>query len=222
MGIINLADAKVAYEGQVLPAINLISKLQTQLHEAASRIAVIATTLGDLQTALLNSHTVEVKLTLSKEDYGKFRVIGGMDDNERIRKAVMTVIHPEESGISPNPGEFRPTAPPDSHPLVTPSPEPILPSNPEPQMAERILQVQLVDEEPAKMKKSTTKCSRCQSLIDLPEASNELLPVEIKCGKCGAKYIVKSKAASAEKFDRTGFESLDESAYGKLFAMLST
>ena len=82
MGIINLADAKVAYEGQVLPAINLISKLQTQLHEAASRIAVIATTLGDLQTALLNSHTVEVKLTLSKEDYGKFRVIGGMDDND--------------------------------------------------------------------------------------------------------------------------------------------
>ena len=222
MGIINLADAKVAYEGQVLPAINLISKLQTQLQETAARMAAIATTLGDLQTALLNSHTVEVKLTLSKEDYGRFRAMGGMDDNERIRKAVMTVIHPEESGISPNPGEIRPTAAPDFRPLVTPPPEPILHPNPEPQRGERILQEQLVDEEPPNFKKSTTKCPRCQSLIDLPETSSNLLPVEIKCGKCGAKCLVKSKAVSAEKSDRTGFESLDESAYGKLFALLST
>jgi hypothetical protein len=88
MGIINLADVKVSYEGQTLPAINLISKLQTQLRDAASRIAAIAETLGDLQTALLNSHTVEVKLTLSKEDYGRFKSMEGMDDSERIRKAL--------------------------------------------------------------------------------------------------------------------------------------
>jgi len=222
MGNINLEDAKVAYEGQMLPAINLISKLQTQLQEAASRMAAIATTLGDLQTALLNSHTVEVKLTLSKEDYGRFRSMGGMDDNERIRKAVLTAIHPEESGIFPSPGEFRPTAPPDFRPLGTPSPEPILPSNPEPEMTERILQEQLVDEEPVNIKKSTAKCPRCQSLIDLPKATNDLLPVEIKCGKCGAKCLVKPKAISGEKSNRTGFESLDESAYGKLFDTLST
>ncbi|MBI5592109.1 MAG: hypothetical protein HY881_16720 [Deltaproteobacteria bacterium] len=220
MGIINLADAKVAYEGQMLPAINLISKLQTQLQEAASRIAAIATTLGDLQTALLNSHTVEVKLTLSKEDYGRLRSMGGMDDNERIRKAVMTVIHPEESGISPNPGEIRQAPPADFRPLVTPAPEPVPPS-PEPRRMERILQEQLVDEEPAKIKKPTTKCPRCQSPIDLPEASNDPLPVEIKCGNCGAKCLVKSKAANAEKPERPGFESLDESAYGKLFDILS-
>ena len=222
MGIINLADAKVAYEGQLLPAINLISKLQTQLQEAASRMAAIATTLGDLQTALLNSHTVEVKLTLSKEDYGRLRSMGGMDDNERIRKAVMSVIHPEESGSSPNPGEFRPTVPPDFLALVTPSPEPVLPSTPEPHLVERILQERLGDEEPANSKKPTTICPRCQSLIDLPEASNNQLPVEIKCGKCSAKYLVKSKAMSAEKFDRTGFEPLHESPFGKLFDTLST
>ena len=97
MSTINLADAKVSYEGQNLPAINLISKLQTQLQEAAYRMAAIASTLGDLQAALLNSNTVEVKLTLSKEDFGRFRSLGGMDDSERIRKAVMTLIHPEEA-----------------------------------------------------------------------------------------------------------------------------
>ena len=222
MGVINLADAKVAYEGQMFPAINLISKIQTQLQEVASRMIAIATTLGDLQTSLLNSHTVEVKLTLSKEDYDRFRSMGGMDDSERIRKAVMTVIHPEESGIAPNAGELRSTALSGSHNKVTPLAKPIPPSNTEHHLVERILQEQIVTEEPANIKKSTTRCPRCQSPIDLPEASNDLLPVEIKCGKCGAKCLVKSKAASAEKSDRTGFESIDESAYGKLFDMLST
>jgi len=107
MGIINLADANVSYEGQTLPAINLISRLQTQLREAACRIATIAETLGDLQTALLNSHTVEVKLTLSKEDYGRFKSMEGMDDSERIRKAIMTVIHPKEADISIKTGRVK-------------------------------------------------------------------------------------------------------------------
>jgi len=222
MSVINLADAKVAYEGQMFPAINLISKLQTQLQEVASRMIAIATTLGDLQTALLNSHTVEVKLTLSKEDYDRFRSMGGMDDSERIRKAVMTVIHPEESGIAPNTGELRPTALPDSRHKATPLPKLLPTANPEPHLVERILQEQIVAEESANIKKSATRCPRCQSPIDLPESSNDLLPVEIKCGKCGAKCLVKSKAVSAEKSVRTGFESLDESAYGKLFDMLST
>ena len=96
MNIINLEDAKVSYEGQTLPAVDLIGKLQTQLREAASRMAAIAETLGDLQTSLLNSHTIEVKLTLSKDDYDKFRSLGGMDDNERIRKALMDMFHPKE------------------------------------------------------------------------------------------------------------------------------
>jgi len=217
MGTINLADAKVAYEGQMLPAINLIGKLQTQLQEAACRIAAIATTLGELQTALLNSHTVEVKLTLSKEDYERLRSMGGMDDNERIRKAVMTAIHSEESANSQNPGEPRHATRSVIRTLDTPDP----PSIPDPEPAERILQKPPADKAHANMKKSTTKCPRCQSPIDLPETPNDLLPVEIQCGNCGAKCLVKSKAASTEKSDETGFESLDESAYGKLYDMLS-
>jgi hypothetical protein len=111
MGMINLADVLVSYEGQTLPAIHLISRLQTQLREATGRIATIAETLGVLQTALLNSHTVEVKLTLSKEDYGRLRSLEGVDDSERIRKAIMAVIHPEGAGISIKTSESRPAAP---------------------------------------------------------------------------------------------------------------
>lgn len=201
MGIINLADAKVSYEGQTLPAINLISKLQTQLREAACRIATIAETLGDLQTALLNSHTVEVKLTLSKEDYGRFKSTEGMDDSERIRKAIMTVIHPEEAGISREAGESRPAvpfvesspAPPpvESTPMITKSAEPIQSPVPELQPIEKTLQEQPIASEPAIKKKSTTKCPTCQSLIDLPEMLNDEWPVELKCGNCGAKCLMK-------------------------------
>jgi DNA-directed RNA polymerase subunit RPC12/RpoP len=182
MSTINLTDAKVSYEGQNLPAINLISKLQTQLQEAACRMAAIASTLGDLQAALLNSNTVEVKLTLSKEDFGRFRSLAGVDDSERIRGAVMTLIHPEEAKIPPNPIEFQPVA--------TKAAEPVLPNGPESEAAERIFPGQPVAAEPSLKKISTTKCPRCQSLIDLPEVSNDQWSVEIKCGNCGAKYLV--------------------------------
>ena len=201
MGIINLADANVSYEGQTLPAINLISKLQTQLREAASRIAAIAETLGDLQTALLNSHTVEVKLTLSKEDYGKFKSMEGTDDSERIRKAIMTVIHPEETDISTKAVESSPAvplvgsspAPPpvESAPMITKSGEPIHPPVPEPQFVEKTLQEQPIVSEPVIKKKSTTKCPTCHSLIDLPEMLNDQWPVELKCVTCGAKCLLK-------------------------------
>ena len=187
MGNINLADAKVSYEGQELPAINLISKLQTQLQEAACQIAAIAATLGDLQAALLNSKTLEVKLTLSKEDFGRFKALGGSDDNERIRNAVMAVIHPEEAVSTDRPSELRY--------VITRAVEP-LPDR-ESQPAERILARQpLVATSPLK-KALTTKCPRCQSLIDLPESSNDQWSVEIKCDVCDAKYLVKSQTLSA-------------------------
>jgi len=201
MGLINLADAKVSYEGQTLPAINLVSRLQTQLREAACRIATIAETLGDLQTALLNSHTVEVKLTLSKEDYGRFKSMEGMDDSERIRKAIMTAIHPKEADISIEAGESRPVAPfvesspapppVESAPVITKSAEPTHSPTPEPQAVKKTLPEQPVASETAIIKKSTTKCPTCQSLIDLPETLNYEWPVELKCGTCGAKCLMK-------------------------------
>ncbi len=193
MSTIDLANVKISYEGQNLPAINLISKLQTQLLEAAGRMAAIASTLGDLQAALLNSNTVEVKLTLSKEDFGRFRSLEGMDDSERIRQAVMALIHPEETELSRGPVassfQFRP---------VTSKPaEPVGHHAPELQPFEQTVDEKPITVQPVIQKRSTTKCPRCQSLIDLPEASNDQWSVEIQCGTCGAKYLVKPQTVSA-------------------------
>jgi hypothetical protein len=201
MGMINLADAKVSYEGQTLPAINLISKLQTQLREAACRIATIAETLGDLQTALLNSHTVEVKLTLSKEDYGRFKSMEGLDDNERIRRAIMSVIHPEEpvvsskavaSGTALTDVVSKPAhLPVESAPVFPEPAEPIGPPVPEPRPVEKILPERPFTSEPVIMKKPTTQCPTCHSPIDLPETLTDEWPMELKCGTCGAKCLLK-------------------------------
>ncbi len=223
MSTINLADAKVSYEGQNIPAINLLSKLQTQLQEVACRLATIASTLGDLQAALLNSETIEVKLTLSREDFGRLRSLGGVDDSERIRKAVMTLIHPEEAELPPTPVESRPAGTPSEsrpvaspvyefRPVITKAAEPALSHHPQPQP---------IAAEPPIKKKSTTNCPTCQSPIDLPEMSNDQWSVEIQCGNCGAKSLVKSKTVSAGKTDKVGFASPDEAGYRKLFDTLS-
>jgi DNA-directed RNA polymerase subunit RPC12/RpoP len=178
MSTINLADAKVSYEGQELPAINLISKLQMQIHEMACRMAAIADTLGDLQAALLNSTTVEVKLTLSKEDFGRFRALGGMDDNERIRKAVLALIQPDASDIGP----VEPTSP-----ATADGPRTAVPPD------ARISQEQPVAAEPFSRRKLTTTCPVCHYSIDLPESSKDQLSVEVKCENCGAKSLLKSR-----------------------------
>jgi DNA-directed RNA polymerase subunit RPC12/RpoP len=201
MGIINLIDAKVSYEGQTLPAINLLSKLQMQLRDAACRIATIAETLGDLQTALLNSHTVEVKLTLSKEDYSRFKSMEGMDDNERIRKVIMNVIHPEESGVSEKAGESKPAVtavesravplPVESAPVIPKSAERLNPPLPELQPVEKTPPGDPVTREPEINKKPTTRCPTCHALIELPGTLNDEWPVELKCGTCGAKCLLK-------------------------------
>jgi hypothetical protein len=234
MSIVNLADAKVSYEGQTCQAVNLISKLQVQLQEAASRIAVIAATLGEVQTSLMNSHTVDVKLTLSKDDYHKFKTIGGADDSDRIRKAILNTIQSsKEEDVQEAPIDLvSPVVPVETRVAFQQPQAPAAPvapavfavqetvaATPPPPLAVEPLESA---GDPAPKKKPTTKCPRCQSLIDLPDISSEQWPVEVKCGNCGAKCLIKSKTMSASKTDKAGFEPLDEAAYGKLFDMLST
>lgn len=200
MGMINLADAKISYEGQTLPAMNLISRLQAQLRESACRIATIAETLGDLQTALLSFQTVEVKLTLSKEAYDRFKLMEGADDGERIYRAVMTAIHPEQAGISGEADASRrsPSAPESSQapPPAASAPLPEKPAQPsgvqasEPQAAGHFFPAQPTNPASAPAKPLTTRCPTCQSVIDLPETPDPAWPLQIKCENCGGKSIV--------------------------------
>lgn len=180
MSTINLADVKVSYEGQELPAVNLILKLQAQLQELACRMATIADTLGNLQTALLNSATVEVKLTLSREDLSKFRSLGGVDDNERIRKAVIALINSEDFEIPKSSAESKPSSTSKASKNVDSQAECASPEQP-------------AAAEPTSKKKLTTTCPICHYVIELPGATKDKLSVEVKCENCGAKSLLKTK-----------------------------
>lgn len=203
--MINLADAKISYEGQTLPAMNLISRLQAQLRESACRIATIAETLGDLQTALLSFQTVAVKLTLSQEEYDRFKFIEGADDQERIYKAVMTAIDPEQAGMSREGGAPLPSAPvaersPAPLSTATTSPETAAGTSIEPAYV-KTLEPSAADSPPpgktitpgsAPAKRPSTRCPTCEFIIDLPGTSFHDWPVQLKCRNCGATCIVSS------------------------------
>ncbi len=224
MSIVNLADVKVNYEGQNVSAINLICKLQTQLNEALSRLDAISSALGELQGALLNSNTVEVKLILTKEDYGRFTNLKGKDDSERVRNAVMNIIHPSET-----------------EPIVSAAPlqrltiEEIKRPNPlhkiQPETTETnialssteqkpVIKNQTTAEEQAIQPKIMTNCPRCQSKIVIPDLLSRHWPLEVQCSNCGSKCLIKSKTLG--KKENEGFTPADNNAYGMLFNTLNT
>jgi DNA-directed RNA polymerase subunit RPC12/RpoP len=92
MSNINLEDAKINYEGQWVSAEDLTGMIQEKMQSGDMKIAGLAATLEKLNTALENSHIMEMRLVLSSEDYERLKTLGGEDDRESIRKAVFCFI----------------------------------------------------------------------------------------------------------------------------------
>ncbi len=187
MGTIDLADVNIAYEGEMLSVIDLVGKLRGQLNDASARLAAVTTALGDLQTTLVDSHTVELKLTLSTEDYGRIKSLAGVDDNDRIRKVIMSVIHPAKADNAYESVECRAAE------EVTEAMNNAAQLSPQ---VEHFSQAYPHRSENKVKKKLTTSCPKCQAPIDLPDDLNDQWPVEVKCSKCGVKCLAKSKSAS--------------------------
>ena len=74
------------------------------------KFANLASALEELNKALENSHTIDEKIVLSKEDYEKLTAIGGGDERECIRKAIMAFIGegdlPDSVEVSPIKADF--------------------------------------------------------------------------------------------------------------------
>lgn len=92
MSEINLEDAKINYEGKWLSAEDLTNMIQEKMQSGDMKIANLAAILEELNNALENSHTLEIKLILSTEDYEKLKTLGGEDDRESIRQAIFAFI----------------------------------------------------------------------------------------------------------------------------------
>ncbi|WP_156915782.1 hypothetical protein [Desulfatirhabdium butyrativorans] len=226
MDMLNLDNTIVMYEGQQYSAKNLMLKLQEQIRDAATRLNSIAFLLDELYKAMENTKTIEVKLSLTKEEYERFKSIGGENDRERILQAIRTAIEPHHASQSTGiPASIEPMMASLSVPK-TPQVHSAPKTNPRQALVEELsVSVSPIDEPapvaaPAK-KKAAPKCPRCSQPLNIPDVPASSLPIEVKCDNCGAKCLIKSKT-NAAKAEKAGFESFDDPSFGNIFDMLST
>ena len=92
MSEINLDDAKIKYEGEWFSAEDLATKIQEKMQSGEMKFANLAAALEELNKAMENTHTLDVKIVITKDQYKKLQVLGGNDDRGAIRKAIMKAI----------------------------------------------------------------------------------------------------------------------------------
>lgn len=89
---LNLDDGKIRLAGKWYTADDLTRAIQSKIQAGDMKFAELAAALERLNVALENSHRLEVRLVISKEEYAELKKLGGMDDRECVRKAIMSFI----------------------------------------------------------------------------------------------------------------------------------
>ena len=107
MSEINLDDAKIKYEGEWFSAEDLATKIQEKMQSGEMKFAGIAAALEELNRALENSYTLEIKLVITKDDYEKLKELGGDEDREAVRKAIMAAIGGDSQPAAKGPAKKK-------------------------------------------------------------------------------------------------------------------
>jgi len=92
MSEIRLEDAKIKYGEEWLSAEDLSKKIQEKMESGEMKFADLASALEELNKAMENSQTIDVKLVITKKQYESLKKAGGDDDNASVRKAIMAFI----------------------------------------------------------------------------------------------------------------------------------
>ena len=85
MSEINLDDGKIMYEDEWYSADELSGMIREKMESGEMKFAGIAAALEELNKALENSHALEIKIVITKDDYQKLKELGG--DEDRLRSA---------------------------------------------------------------------------------------------------------------------------------------
>jgi hypothetical protein len=89
---INLEEAKIKVDEKWLTAEEIASEIQKKIQAGDMKIADYASSLERLTVAIENSHMIEVKLVIIKQEYNMLRELGKGDDKECIHKAIQAFI----------------------------------------------------------------------------------------------------------------------------------
>jgi len=92
MSEINLEEATINHEGEWLSAEALSGKIQEKMESGDMKFADLASALEELNKAMENSQTLEFKTVITKDEYEKLKAMGGDDDKEAVKKAIMAFI----------------------------------------------------------------------------------------------------------------------------------
>ncbi|MFC1488483.1 hypothetical protein ACFL6B_01405 [Thermodesulfobacteriota bacterium] len=198
---INLDDAKIKIGGEWLSTEDLARKIEEKMQAGDMKFSHLATALEALNKAIENSHTIEIKLAISNQDYKKLKALGGEDDQEAVRKATLSFIKghkpPEsplsveateaavEEPVSEPPPPAKDTETPVKASADDPSPKMKEPEAPVEELSVEELSVEEPDveepdvEEPDKI--TAVNCFKCKSPIDI---TTDKRPIDIKCPNC--------------------------------------
>ena len=92
MSDIRLDEGTINIDGEWLSVEDLTLRIQEKMKSGDMKLTALAAALEELKTALENSHPLEVKLVLTKDEYEQLKSLGGEDDRESIRKAIFAFI----------------------------------------------------------------------------------------------------------------------------------
>jgi hypothetical protein len=98
MSEIRLNDGTINYNGEWLTADDLTKQIKEKMDSGDMKFADLAAILEELNKAIEDSHKLEIKIAISKEDYEKLKSLGGEDDRECVRKAIMAYTRKEIEG----------------------------------------------------------------------------------------------------------------------------
>ncbi len=92
MSEIRLDDGTIHVDGEWVTAADLTSRIQQKMQAGEMKFTKLASALEELNTALENSQTLNVRLVITRDDYQKLKAFGGKDDRESVRKAILAFI----------------------------------------------------------------------------------------------------------------------------------
>ncbi len=92
MSDIDLQAGKIKFEGEWLSAQDLSNKIQEKMDASDMKFSSLASALEELNKALENSHTIETRIVIPKEQYKKLKALGGNDERECLLKAIKAFI----------------------------------------------------------------------------------------------------------------------------------
>ncbi len=98
MSEVRLDDGTIDYNGEWLTVDDLTKRIKEKMDVGDMKFADLAAILEELKKVIEDSHKLEIKITIYKEDYEKLKALGGADDRECVRKAIMAYTRKDIEG----------------------------------------------------------------------------------------------------------------------------